>query len=82
LYTFFDDLLSCTFVTFLDDCYRSLFTKILIPTSLMGPGCESLIEEELPAGLYIDPYELKNYREQGGPQVRGSVTRGTTLMVT
>ncbi|XP_062586961.1 phosphatidylinositol-glycan biosynthesis class X protein-like [Saccostrea cucullata] len=48
--------------------HRDLFTKLLIPSSLTGPGCECLIEEELPPGMYVDPYELKNLREKGGPQ--------------
>lgn len=49
--------------------YRDLFTKILIPSSLIEPGCLCLMEEEFPPGMYIDPYELKNLREKGGPQV-------------
>uniref|UniRef100_K1Q6E3 Phosphatidylinositol-glycan biosynthesis class X protein n=1 Tax=Magallana gigas TaxID=29159 RepID=K1Q6E3_MAGGI len=48
--------------------HRELFTKIFIPTSLIDAKCECLIEEQFPPGLYIDPYELKNYREKGGPQ--------------
>ncbi|XP_048762340.1 phosphatidylinositol-glycan biosynthesis class X protein-like isoform X2 [Ostrea edulis] len=52
----------------MNPCTWDLFTKILIPASVMETGCECLIEEELPPGLYIDPYELKNYREKGGPQ--------------
>ncbi|XP_061191323.1 phosphatidylinositol-glycan biosynthesis class X protein-like [Saccostrea echinata] len=48
--------------------HRDLFTKLLIPSSLIEPGCECLIEEEFPPGMYVDPYELKNLREKGGPQ--------------
>ncbi|XP_022312521.2 GPI alpha-1,4-mannosyltransferase I, stabilizing subunit-like [Crassostrea virginica] len=48
--------------------HRDLFTKILIPSSLIEPGCLCLMEEEFPPGMYIDPYELKNLREKGGPQ--------------
>lgn len=48
--------------------HRELFTKIFIPSSLIDANCECLIEEQFPPGMYVDPYELKNYREKGGPK--------------
>ena len=39
--------------------------------------CQLLLVEQFPSGIYIDPDQVKNEEEFGGPEVRSKFTSDT-----
>ena len=39
--------------------------------------CQLLLVEQFPSGIYIDPDQVKNVEEFGGPEVRSKFTSDT-----
>ena len=43
--------------------------------------CQLLLVEQFPSGIYIDPDQVKNEEEFGGPEVRSKFTGDTKVVL-